>query len=334
MFDTPVSDIQSGVAVSGEPGGDGAITGTLKWLADGDIAGYWGAGNFIALQFASEDEDVTIRVGLDPSQGSGLVPLDEDMNGVFKVTDKDAQVFVVETVKGGEVKRQVFDLSGLTLEPEPVPVRTPIVATPNEFTVEWGAPCDIRLTVDGAPYENEDLNVTLDGVLVTDDMERLPWSGDFPLPPAEPDMNFHSGSFDGEFDLWTLRPQHEGEFVVTFADKDGVYEPATVTITATAQMPSFTVTPNPVTVAVGGDVTLRGFVDGVEIDNADFGSDGEFVIADETIADHGSQGPLDDPNVIYGKTAGTTSVTVTYLQYPAVTVPITVTAPSVNPGGR
>ena len=93
----------------------------MKWLSSGDIADYWGAGNFLALKFAPGDEGAVVKVGLDPSQGSGLVPLDEDLNGVFKVTDKDIQVFMVETTKDGETLRQEFDLSGLVLEPGPAP---------------------------------------------------------------------------------------------------------------------------------------------------------------------------------------------------------------------
>lgn len=111
-----MSDIQDGVTVTGSQGGNGSITGTLKWLASGPIADYWGAGNFIALQFDSGDTDAVVRVGLDPSEGSGLVQLDEDMNGVFKVTDKDTHVFVIETDADGLTLRQEFDLSGLTCE--------------------------------------------------------------------------------------------------------------------------------------------------------------------------------------------------------------------------
>lgn len=36
------------------------------------------------------------------------------MNGVFKVTDKDSQSFVVQTTVDGETTTQTFDLSGLT----------------------------------------------------------------------------------------------------------------------------------------------------------------------------------------------------------------------------
>ena len=208
LFDTTVSALQTGLSVNGEAGGDGSISGTLRFLDSGPIAEYWGAGYFMALKFQPGDEDVTVSVGLDPSEGSGLVPLDADLNGVFKVTDPESQTFIVETVKDGETLRQTFNLAGVTLEPAPQPA-------------------------------------------------------------------------------------------------------------------GFTVSPNPLTVTVGESVTLHGFVDGVEIDSGDLAFDGAFDIADETAADHGD---LDEPTVIHGKKVGATSVTVTYLEYPAVTVPITVTA--------
>lgn len=54
---------------------------------------------------------------MDPSESSGLVELlgDPDLNGVFKITDKNAQKFVIEQTDGVFTKRQEFDLSGLTL---------------------------------------------------------------------------------------------------------------------------------------------------------------------------------------------------------------------------
>lgn len=115
IYETPVSSIQeSDVAVTGNK-----ITGTLKYLDSGAIAGYWGAGNFLALKFSDIDPRASsVKVGLDPSQGSGLVELigDPDMNGVFKITDKDTQKFVVVTTDGHATKRQEFDLSDLVCE--------------------------------------------------------------------------------------------------------------------------------------------------------------------------------------------------------------------------
>lgn len=55
-------------------------------------------------------------MGLDPSQGSGLVELDEDMNGVFKITSTDQKLKVVQ-INGGVSDTQTFDLTGLTLTP-------------------------------------------------------------------------------------------------------------------------------------------------------------------------------------------------------------------------
>lgn len=116
IYETPVSSIQDDdVVVSGN-----AITGTLKYLNDGgQISGYWGAGNFLALKFSNVDPKATsIKVGLNPSEGSGLVELlgDPDMNGVFKITDKDTQKFRVVITDGHATKTTDYDLSGLTCE--------------------------------------------------------------------------------------------------------------------------------------------------------------------------------------------------------------------------
>lgn len=116
MFGTLVSDIQTDVEVA-----DGKITGTLKYLDEGDIAGYWGAGNFLALKFSDIPEGATsVKVGLNPSEGSGLVEIidDPDKNGVFKITDPTTQKFNVLTTDGSHTERQVFDLSELVLEEE------------------------------------------------------------------------------------------------------------------------------------------------------------------------------------------------------------------------
>lgn len=116
MFGTSVSDMQSDVVVSGN-----AITGTLKHLDTGDLVDAWGEGNFVALKFTDIDSNATsVKVGLEPSYGNGLVEIinDPDKNGAFKVTDKDEQKFVVVQSDGTKTKRQEFSLSGLVLETE------------------------------------------------------------------------------------------------------------------------------------------------------------------------------------------------------------------------
>lgn len=108
---TPVADMQSNIEVA-----DGNITGTLKYLSEGQLATDWGAGHFIALKFTTDLTPTNVKVGLDPSQGSGLVTLDSDEDGVFKVTNKDLQNFVVQYTDGTHTYRDVYDLSKLVLE--------------------------------------------------------------------------------------------------------------------------------------------------------------------------------------------------------------------------
>lgn len=115
LFDVKVADMQTGITVSGN-----TITGTLKYLSGSNaITDVWGEGNFLCLKFP--DADITnsmVKVGLEPSAGSGLVELDADKNGVFKITDKLHQKFVVQMTKDGETVVQRYDLSGLTCETE------------------------------------------------------------------------------------------------------------------------------------------------------------------------------------------------------------------------
>ena len=123
-----VSDLQASIEVS-----DTAITGTLKYnegWASGPLAG---AGHFIALKFTSENWSAydSVKVGLSPSVETGLVELDSDHNGVFKITDKDTQVFVVEARKDASVVRTTYDLSGLVLEAEPQPGFEGFISTPD-----------------------------------------------------------------------------------------------------------------------------------------------------------------------------------------------------------
>ena len=115
LFDTLVSDMQSGVLVS-----DGGITGTLKYLSDesNPLVAHWGAGNFVALKFTDFAAGLTsVKVGLDPSESSGLVEIinDPDKNGVFKVTNNATQNFKIVATDGTQTLTKIFDLAGLTL---------------------------------------------------------------------------------------------------------------------------------------------------------------------------------------------------------------------------
>ena len=87
-------------------------------MTSGALARDWGEGYFMALGFTDNDDGAAeLTVGMWPSQGTGLLPLDEDMDGVFKVTDKDAQVFRTMASDGvSNNKVTDYDLGGLTLD--------------------------------------------------------------------------------------------------------------------------------------------------------------------------------------------------------------------------
>lgn len=109
-----VSDMQENIVVSGDK-----ITGTLKFVKGGIAPSgiLAGDGYFIALKFSDVDASATSKkVGFVPSEGSGLVELDEDMNMFGKIADKDSQIFEVVITDGTRTGVQKFDLSGLELK--------------------------------------------------------------------------------------------------------------------------------------------------------------------------------------------------------------------------
>lgn len=111
FWGTKASEIQSDVAVA-----NGAITGTLTKITSGALVEGWGEGYFLALKFTKANAKLTsIKAGLNPSVSSGLVELDEDMLGVFKITDKDDQRFETLATDGELEFASFYDLSGLTL---------------------------------------------------------------------------------------------------------------------------------------------------------------------------------------------------------------------------
>lgn len=120
VFGKSVSELQDNVVVA-----DGAITGTLKY-----VTGYTEfssnpalqEGNFLAVNLANNDysQFTSVRIGLDPSQGSGLVEIinDPDKNGVFRIANTSQKFKIVSTSVDGVVNTQEFDLSDLTLSGE------------------------------------------------------------------------------------------------------------------------------------------------------------------------------------------------------------------------
>lgn len=94
------------------------ISGTLKYLSEGQLVETYGTGNFMALKFVVPENATSVKVGMDPSEGTGLVEIidDPDKNGAFKVTDKDNQVFKIVTSDGENTITKEYDLSGLKIE--------------------------------------------------------------------------------------------------------------------------------------------------------------------------------------------------------------------------
>ena len=92
------------------------IKGKLKYLDSGSLVTTYGAGYFICLKFSNISADATsVKAGMSPSMGTGLVTLDSDLEGVWKVTNKDLQLFKAVQIAGSVEKSQIWDLSELTL---------------------------------------------------------------------------------------------------------------------------------------------------------------------------------------------------------------------------
>lgn len=119
MFGVSVSDMQKDdVNVSGNK-----ISGTLKYLSGPNaITDKWGEGYFLAFTMNLDGNDWSkydsVKVGVQPSQGSGLVEIieDPDKNGIVKIGNDVAQKFVIVASKDGKSIKQAFDLSGLDFE--------------------------------------------------------------------------------------------------------------------------------------------------------------------------------------------------------------------------
>ncbi len=93
----------------------------MKYYDDesSQIVQRWGKGYFLVMSLTDNDFTglTSVKVGLNPSVSSGLVEIinDPDKNGVFKVTNKDTQKFIVESTDGTNKKVQEYRLNNLTL---------------------------------------------------------------------------------------------------------------------------------------------------------------------------------------------------------------------------
>ena len=117
IFGVTVSTFQTGLSIA-----DGAITGTLTKTSS--FSDPWGPGYFLALKWAGADlTNTDVYVGVDPTAGTGLLPLDNDKDALLKLSyfdedDKPTQELVVRAVSKTDPQffvEERFDLSGLTL---------------------------------------------------------------------------------------------------------------------------------------------------------------------------------------------------------------------------
>ena len=116
LFDVDVNDMQSNISF-----GDGKVTGTLKYLSGSNaITDVWGEGYFLCFNMTDSTWTgyTSVKVGVTPSAGSGLVEIieDPDKNGIVKVTDKAQQLFTIVSTKGGVTKTKAYSLADLVLE--------------------------------------------------------------------------------------------------------------------------------------------------------------------------------------------------------------------------
>ena len=107
--------MQTGISVAAKK-----ITGTLHKLTSGSLVDVWGEGYFIGLKFSNFSSGITyadVKVGITPTEGAGLLTLEDDTLAVFKVTNKATQdIEVVQAKTGVGRLAEFFDLSGLTLD--------------------------------------------------------------------------------------------------------------------------------------------------------------------------------------------------------------------------
>lgn len=92
------------------------ITGTLKYIADYSSAfsGDEASGNFLALHFDSDVEDVVLTVEV-VGGFHGPTTLDESRITVFRIANTEQKIKITAS-KNGESYSKIYDLSGLVLE--------------------------------------------------------------------------------------------------------------------------------------------------------------------------------------------------------------------------
>ena len=114
LFGKAVNELQSDMVADDE------VTGTLKYVngyVDFSSNTSEQSGNYLALKIEAEPAEAETVVEL-VGRTKGPVALDDDMNIVLLIKNKDTQSIKVTTTHNGESITKIYGLSGLTLETE------------------------------------------------------------------------------------------------------------------------------------------------------------------------------------------------------------------------
>lgn len=115
LFGKAVNELQSDMVVA-----DDEVTGTLKYVngyVDFSSNTSEQSGNYLALKIEAEPAEAETVVEL-VGGTKGPVALDDDMNIVPLIKNKDTQSIKVTTTHNEESITKIYGLSGLTLETE------------------------------------------------------------------------------------------------------------------------------------------------------------------------------------------------------------------------
>lgn len=115
LFGKAANELQSDMVVA-----DDEVTGALKYVngyVDFSSNTSEQSGNYLALKIEAEPAEAETVVEL-VGGTKGPVALDDDMNIVLLIKNKDTQSIKVTTTHNGESITKIYGLSGLTLETE------------------------------------------------------------------------------------------------------------------------------------------------------------------------------------------------------------------------
>ena len=115
LFGKTVNSLQENIVI-----GESEITGTLKYVngyVDFSSNTSEQSGNYLALKIEAEPAEAETVVEL-VGGTKGPVALDDDMNIVLLIKNKDTQSIKVTITHNEESITKIYGLSGLTLETE------------------------------------------------------------------------------------------------------------------------------------------------------------------------------------------------------------------------